>query len=155
MSQCTQFDSGAMAHIGYLIKSVSKQIHCQIDTALAEVDEHRLTSMQGRFIGYLYVHRDDMVFGRDFEKEFQIRRSTASGILRLLEEGGYIAKKAVNDDARLKQIVLTDKALARQKVVLRAIEGVEAQLVTGIPEEELDAFIQTLTKMKGNLEDIC
>ena len=53
----------------------------------------------------------------DLEKEFDITRSTASKNVDLLVENGFIVREQVDYDARLKKLVLTEKA----KEVLRGI----------------------------------
>ena len=44
------------------------------------------------------------------EKQFDIRRSTVTNILQGMEKQELIIRKSVNNDARLKMILLTDKA---------------------------------------------
>ena len=69
------------------------------------------TGMQGWIIGFLHRNEDRDMFQRDVEAEFNIRRSTATGILQLMEKTASSAG-AVAYDARLKKLVLTPKALA-------------------------------------------
>ena len=67
------------------------------------------TPMHGWIIEYLYRHRDEPVFQRDIEREFSITRSTVTNILQLMERKGYIRRQSVPQDARLKQLVLTEE----------------------------------------------
>lgn len=67
------------------------------------------TPMHGWIIEYLYRHRDEPVFQRDIEREFSITRSTVTNILQLMERKGYIQRLSVPQDARLKQLVLTEE----------------------------------------------
>ena len=57
---------------------------------------------------------DKVVFiiRKDIEEEFQIRKSTVTGILQLMEKNGFIYRESVEKDARLKRIVPTKKAEA-------------------------------------------
>lgn len=41
--------------------------------------------VRGWAIDYFYENRDRDIYQRDFEEKFQIRRSTASNILKLME----------------------------------------------------------------------
>src|SRR5690606_41099126 len=52
-----------------------------------------LTSMQGWIIGYLSKHKEQPVFQRDLEKQFNIRRATASGLLQLMERNGLLRRE--------------------------------------------------------------
>ena len=69
------------------------------------------TPMHGWIIEYLYRHRDEPVFQRDIEREFSITRSTVTNILQLMERKGYIRRQSVPQDARLKQLVLTEEGI--------------------------------------------
>ena len=68
-----------------------------------------VTPMHGWIMEYLYRNSDTPVFQRDIEREFSITRSTVTNILQLMERKGYIARRSVEQDARLKQLVLTEK----------------------------------------------
>ena len=49
--------------------------------------------MQGWIIDYIYDRGNDPVFQRDIEKEFTIRRSTATELLKLMEKNGLITRQ--------------------------------------------------------------
>ena len=95
--------------VTFTVRSLSNGIHRLMDSSIAK--DWRITPMQGRFIGFIRRHQSD-VFQRDLEAEFCIRRSTASAILQTMERDGLIRREAVQQDARLKKLVLTPKALA-------------------------------------------
>ena len=71
----------------------------------------KVTGMQGMIIHYLLVADGDR-FQKDVETQFRFRRSTATGILQLMEQHGLLRREPVPQDGRLKRLVLTDKALA-------------------------------------------
>ena len=87
--------------IGARIKSLSNLLKRQVDQSMSEIGIEPLTGMQGRIVGYLGHHQDQDVFQRDIEEEFQIRRSTATGILQLLEKKGLLERRPVARDGRL------------------------------------------------------
>ena len=74
-------------------------------------NDEDVTAVNGRIIMYLYHHKEEDIFQKDIENEFSIRRSTSSSIISLMEKKGYIERVSVAHDARLKKLVLTDKAL--------------------------------------------
>ena len=47
------------------------------------------------------------VFQRDIEENFGITRSCVSKVITLMEQKGFIERKEVEHDARLKKLVLT------------------------------------------------
>ena len=114
----------------------------------------RVTVMHGWIIGYLYANEHRDIYQKDLESEFCISRSTVTNILKLMEKKGYIERISVEKDARLKKIILTDKARKIQRQNYIDIHNmVETQLKKGISEEDMEKFIQIIRKMKENLTD--
>ena len=109
--------------------------------------------MNGWAIGYLYDNKDKDIFQKDFENKFSIRPSTASNILKTMEQKGLIQRISVESDARLKKIVLTDKAIEIHKKVIKEIENREKRLKSGIQEEELQVFFSVMKKLSANMEE--
>ena len=136
--------------IGHEIKTLSNLIRRRLDNSpvFSEV-----TGMQGWIIGHVYHNRYKRdIFQRDIEAEFLIRRSTATGILQLMEKNGLIIRGPVEYDARLKKIVLTPKAIAIHEAVIRELDRLEEQLEQGLTQEEVNAFFVIIKKMKRNIE---
>ena len=73
-------------------------------------------------------------------------------MLKLMETHGLITKEAVPYDARLKKIVLTDKALEIHKQIENNINELEETLSRGITPEEQEIFFKVIEKIKANLE---
>jgi DNA-binding MarR family transcriptional regulator len=139
--------------IGFEIKTVSNLIKRKIDEIVAINSGHEITGMQGWIIAYLYEntkHQD--IFQRDLEKEFRIRRSTATGILQLLEKKQYIMRIPVDHDARLKKLVLTDKARESHERIDSQIEEFDNRLESGLSKEEVEILFEILGKIRKTLE---
>ena len=103
--------------IGFDIRTLSILIKRYIDGSATKQYVDNLTGTHGWVIGYLYDNRDHDVYQRDLETQFSIRRSTATGILQLMEKNELILREPVESDARLKKLVLTEKALDIHKMV--------------------------------------
>ena len=114
----------------------------------------KLTGTHGWALGYLHRNRDRDIFQKDFEKEFDIRRSTASHILSLMEENGMITRESVPYDARLKKIVLTEKAMNIEEEVMQFFDKLEQEFERNITKEELEIFYSVLDKINDNIERI-
>ena len=69
-------------------------------------EQNSLTGPQGLVLGYLYDHQDYDIFQKDIEATFNVRRSSATGLLKSLETNGFIERVSVVYDARLKKIIL-------------------------------------------------
>ena len=81
-----------------------------------------------------------------------MRRATVAEILSLMEKNGLIERKSMSEDARLKEITLTDKSLEIKNSIEKEIKKVEKDLRKGLTEEELERFMNILEKMSKNLE---
>ena len=108
-----------------------------METARANGVEE-LTSMHGRILGYLYWSRPKDVYQKDIEEHFNITRSSVAGIVKLMEQKGYILRQSVQGDARLKKLSLTDlgtRGLSPEQVetFLSLCDAIQTNL---IPQKE-------------------
>ncbi|KOS60212.1 hypothetical protein AN161_24230 [Lysinibacillus sp. FJAT-14222] len=137
--------------VGLEFRTLSLLMRRQLDHTLMEKDNH-LTAMHGWTISYLCKNQDKDVFQKDFEREFSIRKSTASRILKAMENNGLITRQSVPYDSRLKKIVLTEDALKIHDGIMTRRAILEQKLLSGIPEEKLDVFFEVMDAMKENIE---
>ena len=138
--------------LGFELHRSSRLVKRYMDNDATKLYVDKMTGTHGWAIGFFYHNRDRDVFQKDFEQEFNIRRSTASNILALIEKNGLITRESVPYDARLKKITLTQKALDVQSVVEKAFESLEDTMKKGISEEELEVFFRVIDKINNNLE---
>ena len=120
---------------------------------LNENDGYGLTGMQFAIVSYIAkesVERD--VFQKDLEQKFDIRKSTVTGILNTMERDGLLLRETVPYDARLRKMILTDKALQAKQNTEQVIDSVESQLSKGLTEEEITTFLSILEKISKNAE---
>ncbi len=118
-------------------------------------DNNAFTAKQGLVLGYIAKKNCEGkdVFQKDIEKEFSIRRSTATGILQLMEKNGFVVREAVKEDARLKKLVLTEKAKQRQQRFIKYLDEITTLAFDGVTEEELETLESIMNKVKKNLEE--
>lgn len=140
-------------NIGFNIRRLSNYIRRDIEKSSASGKIVLPKGVNGWAINYFYDNRDKEVFQRDFENRFSIRRSTASNILKTMEQNGFIQRVSVESDARLKRIILTDKAIKIHEEIMRDIKRRELKLRKGISEEEIDQFLSMVNRFIANLED--
>ena len=137
--------------LGFEIRTISNLIKRYFEQHKPE-EFKESTGVHGWAIRYFYENRNKDIFQRDFETRFSIRRSTATNMLKLMEKNGLICRVSVESDARLKKIVLTEKAITIHKKAIKNIEVLETLLEGDITEKELDSFYVVLDKIKANLE---
>ena len=112
----------------------------------------KMTGSGGWIISYIAENYYRDVFQRDLEKEFDITRSTASKNVDLLVENGFITREPVDYDARLKKLVLTDKAREVFKIMRNDRATLESQLLKGFSDEEKAQLRSFLKRLSSNLE---
>lgn len=139
--------------IGFTIKCVNNLIRRRLDSTLDMEGFSELCGIQVPVVGYIYDRsKEQDVFQRDIEKEFNIRRSTATVLLQNLEQKGFIERISVEQDARLKKILLTRKAVERNQEIRHAIDRFNAGLERGLTEEERSEFFRIMDRITENLK---
>ena len=108
--------------------------------------------MHGWIMGYLYHNKDKEIYQKTIESKFSIQRSTVTSILQLMEKKGYIRREAVEGDARLKRIVLTELGTETAIKARSMIESMEERLIEGIEENKMDIFLEVAAKMRENMK---
>ncbi len=137
--------------VGREINILSGKIKRSIDKSFSGTE---LTGVQSKVMHFIYCKSETGdVFQKDISERFSLRRSTATEILGMIEKAGMIKRVGVEYDARLKKIVLTDKAMELKQKLCENIAETEIRLTSGISQKELDSFLSTIGKMIGNLDD--
>ena len=140
-------------HIGAEVKALNHAFRRQFAEAIRQTGAEDLSAMQGHIIGYLSFCRDRDIFQRDIEETFNITRSSVTGIVKLMEEKGYLTRQSVPGDARLKKLTLTPKGLEHHERAMAAIEQVETTALQNFTQEEIDLFRSLCTRIRTNLSE--
>lgn len=138
-------------HIGRKINILSHKIKRRIGKVALE---YGISSMQAKILGFIFHQapkRD--IFQKTIEEEFDIRRSSVTSVLSLMEKNGLIKRVSVCEDARLKKIILTDKGIEINKSVYKEIEIVESIISNSLSEEELELFSEILERLSKKIAD--
>ena len=117
-----------------------------------EVDE--VTVMHGQILGYLYRcgQANRPVYQRDLEETFHITRSSVTGIVQLMERKGYIQRRSVQGDGRLKELFLTDLGTQACKRTWVAFQRVEELAAQGLTPEQIATFHALCSHIQNNLD---
>ena len=135
------------AEIGMLHNLLRRQMACMTEKS------ENITGMQAMIVHHLIMHENQGdIFQKDLENVFQMRRSTATGILQLMEQHGIIRRESVEHDGRLKRLVLTEQARAMDKRIGERMEQMEQLLRQDITEDELKGWFAVCEKIRSNLE---
>lgn len=137
--------------VGKVIKGLSNEISRYVSKKITDTDGN-FTMIQFDFIAY--IGRESLhgpVYQRDIEASFNIRRSTATGILQRLEKSGFVSRQASPKDGRLKQIYLTPAGEALFQSKIKQLKEMDQLLIRDIPEEELTVFLRVIDQIHLNL----
>ncbi|HIY09610.1 MAG TPA: MarR family transcriptional regulator [Firmicutes bacterium] len=112
-----------------------------------------LTGVQGRVMHYILVkYARGPVYQRDVESAFSLSRSTATGILQLMEKNGLIQRESVACDARLKSLIPTEKAVQLDAEIGQYLRQTELRLTQGLTDAQLTLFMEIAAQMSANLD---
>jgi DNA-binding MarR family transcriptional regulator len=139
--------------IGFKVRILANLIKRDVEKSKSELGIDLPKGINGWAISYFFDNSDKDIFQKDFENEFSIRRSTASNILKTMEQNGFITRESVVSDARLKKIVLTEKAINIHKSVLKSINEREERLRQNLSDQEIETFLKITDKLIKNMED--
>ena len=110
------------------------------------------TPMHGWIVEYLYSHQSEPVFQRDIERDFSITRSTVTNILQLMERKGYIERRSVPQDARLKQLVLTEEGICFHEKTMLCFHQTDDYVAGLLTAEENTELLRLLNKLRDALQ---
>lgn len=105
---------------------------------------------EGKVLHFLLAQTND-VFQKDVEEEYCLRPSTATELLKKMERSGLIRREVMPNDARMKRIIVSEKALQYKDIVIADITNLEDELTKGISSNELDVFFKVMEKMIDNI----
>ena len=140
--------------IGLELRSLNNMIRRYFEFSSHKNEIETITGNNGWIIGYLADNADKDIYQKDLEDHFTITRSTASKVLSLMEQKGLIQRQAVAQDARLKKLVLTEKAWKIKELMREDAARMERTLTNGFTEEEVETLYSYLQRMRTNISNM-
>ena len=140
-------------HVGAEVKQISNLIHRRLLSKQSS-EEDTVAGSGGWILGYLDRHSDCDVFQRDLEEKFCMRRATVSKMIQLMEQKGWIERRSVAHDARLKKLILTEKGRARNRELIAEFDQLEEEMTADIPQEKLDTFFEVCRMLRKKLYEL-
>ena len=138
--------------IGLHINKLSRIISRKVDAAVLNAIDDNITVSQAYVIDFITDNTDRNIFQKDLELEFGLKRSSVSLMLNNMEKSDLIKRVPVPEDARLKKIVLTEKAVEISKKISVAIDAVEGRIAESLSEDEVHLFLNMLNKIRTDIE---
>ena len=133
-------------HIGFLLKQANLLHQMQLNQIFKEFD---LTASQTFSLIYLFEAKraQKEVTQKDIEREMDVSNPTVTGILNRLEHKGLIERVECPSDARVRNIVVTEKALEIDKQLQIKFREAEEELIASLSEKEADELQRLLKKI--------
>ncbi|HIY64347.1 MAG TPA: MarR family transcriptional regulator [Candidatus Mediterraneibacter stercoripullorum] len=136
--------------IGFLVKQVNNVYEKELTGKLKGLG---ITSSQCAVLDYLFHTSKDVVSQRDVEKNLSLKNPTVTGILKRLDEKGYILCVPNAEDRRKKNIYLTEKAYDIRRRMESDRRKLDRELTRGMTKREVESLRKNLEKMLYNIED--
>lgn len=114
-----------------------------------------LNGLQARILRFVKINSDagNDIYQKDIEAEFKIKRSSVTSVLNTMEKNGFIERKPVSSDARLKKIILTEKSFILYKEHQNIINDFDNVLKINFTEKEISTLIMLLNKVESSIKE--
>ena len=134
---------------GPKLRKLSRYIKQNMNARINEVTNSQVTHVQARVLCYLEWMNDEGkdVYQKNVEEFLSVSKSTASEIISNLENNQYISRLKLENDGRLRKIVLLEKGYQTNKAIGETIQNFENEMRNKLSEEELLNFFNIIDKL--------
>ncbi len=128
----------------YMIKQLHDTIEKRMNQALSKYD---LTMLQMRALVMLHKKEQDSCTLKEFEQILHLAQSTTVGVVKRLEQKGYVQTATDSQDRRIKNVQITSDGLALCTHAEKKVEHTVEELFDGLNEEEIQTLICFIKKI--------
>ena len=136
--------------IGFLVKQINNIYEKDFNRMLKSIG---ITSSQCAVLDYLFHSSKEEITQRDIERHLSLKNPTVTGLLKRLDEKGFILSVPSTTDKRCKNIYLTEKAYDSQKKMEASRKKSDRQLTMGMTQKEVQALKKALEKVLYNISE--
>lgn len=136
--------------IGFLIKQINNVYEKDFNKILKSIG---ITSSQCEVLDYLFHSSKENITQRDIERHLNLKNPTVTGLLKRLDEKGFILSVPSAADKRCKNIFLTEKAYDIQKKMEAGRKKSDRQLTRGMTKKEIQTLEKSLEKVLYNISE--
>lgn len=142
-------DSSFPMEIGFLIKLVYDALDRLINR---ELESQRLTHSQMSVLAYLYTRGETVTTIRDIQEHLNVSHPTAAGLVKRLEQKGFVHLLIDPQDKRARIVCLDSSARRIYEGDPHPTLHIEEHLLKGLTEEERRQLCELLTRIYRNIE---
>ena len=132
--------------LGFLIHDVSRLRRSAFDRCLKPLS---VTRSQWWMLAYL--SREDGMTQSQLADELDLGKVAAGGLIDRLEKSGLIRREADSTDRRVNRVFLEPKSKQLIARMRKVSHRMNAQILAGLPESQMENAALTLDAMKQNL----
>ncbi len=136
--------------IGFLFKQINNVYEKEFNNRLKRLG---ITSSQCEVLDFLLQSSKDEVTQRDIERALNLKNPTVTGLLKRLDEKGFILSVPNEKDKRCKNIYLTEKAYDIQRRMEMERKKLDKILTLGMTKKEIDALYKMLNRVLYNIAE--
>ncbi len=136
--------------IGFLFKQINNIYEKELNNRLRTLG---ITSSQCAVLNFLFSCRKEEVTQRDIERALNLKNPTVTGLLKRLDQKGFLIIVPGTQDKRCKNVYLTEKAYDIQKRMENDRRKMDQRLTIGMSKKEVDALEKMLQKVLYNIEE--
>ncbi len=140
---------GQAMPIGVLIKCITNEYEKQLTKMLSSIG---ITSSQCAVLNFLLETEKESVNQKDIEEHLNLSNPTVTGLLKRLDEKGYVLIVQSEKDKRRKNVHLTEKAYDIQKRIENDRKKIDRMLLRKMRKNEVESLYLSLEKMLYNIE---
>ncbi len=136
--------------IGFIVKQINNIYEKELTKRLKVLG---ITSSQCAVLNYLFQSNQEHVTQREIEKNLQLKNPTVTGLLKRLDEKGFVLCVQSPTDKRCMNIYLTEKAFDIQKKMESDRKRLDKRLTIGMTKKEVEVFRRGLEKVLYNISE--
>ncbi|MCF2555165.1 MarR family winged helix-turn-helix transcriptional regulator [Faecalicatena contorta] len=136
--------------IGFMFKQISNVYEKEFNRRLRTLG---ITASQCAVLDYLFTSSKEEVTQRDIEKALSLKNPTVTGLLKRLDEKGFILSVPSNKDKRCNNIYLTEKAYDIRRRMDMDRKQLDKMLTLGMNKKEVAALEKMLKRVLYNVDE--
>lgn len=136
--------------IGFLFKQINTIYEKEFNNRLKKIG---ITASQCAVLDYLFNSSEEEITQKDIEKALNLKNPTVTGLLKRLDEKGFVLVVPSNKDKRCKNVFLTEKAYDIQRRMELDRKKIDKMLTLGMNKKEVAALEKMLKRVLYNVEE--
>jgi DNA-binding MarR family transcriptional regulator len=139
-------DLNSSLRFGFLIHDVSRLRRVVVDRSLKPLG---ITRSQWWVLAFL--SRRDGMTQTALAADLDLTKVAIGGLLDRMEDAGFVERRADRNDGRARRVYLTRAGAKMVNTIRESVESVELEILSRVPEEQLNQAADTLRTLKETL----